>query len=489
MGTVVGQRRVLRQAATVDRSQVAVTRGVRNAVGVFLPLAVGVATGEVADGAAVAVGALFVGVTEVGAPYARRVRTMLLASALVAASTFVGRLTGQVEWLNVVFIAVWGFGAGLTYALGRTASIVGTFTTVSLLSFAVPAGLDDALLTAGLAFAGGVLETALAVAIWPLRPYGPERAATASAYEAVSDFVAAIAARAEDSERISALTSELDKARALLDDAEGRALGMTAAGEAFRTLLVQADRIYPEAVALAHLRRELPAAAAVAGRNALDVTAVALRAVAVELRGGHAAEVDDLRARLRAATETIATYSDGAGPHAAARLAAIRGQLRAAVDAALAWDRRGRSRVQRPVLRGRAWIPYDAISVLRANLTLGSSVCRHAVRLAAALAVAVAVYRIFDLPRGYWVALTVIVVLRPDFASTFSRGLQRYAGHRARCGRRDWAGRDARSWPVDACGAGGPVCGRAVRDRVRQLRGVRRRNHGVDRVLRRARRC
>ena len=32
------------------------------------------------------------------------------------------------------------------------------------------------------------------------------------------------------------------------------------------------------------------------------------------------------------------------------------------------------------------------------------------------------------LGRGYWVPLTVIFVLRPDFGATFTRGLQRYAG-------------------------------------------------------------
>ena len=41
---------------------------------------------------------------------------------------------------------------------------------------------------------------------------------------------------------------------------------------------------------------------------------------------------------------------------------------------------------------------------------------------------ATALYRIADLPRGYWVPVTVAFVLKPDFGGTFSRGVQRYAG-------------------------------------------------------------
>ena len=70
----------------------------------------------------------------------------------------------------------------------------------------------------------------------------------------------------------------------------------------------------------------------------------------------------------------------------------------------------------------------DARGVVRANLTLDSAVCRHAVRLGVATAVGVGIYRLFDIEHGYWIPLTVLFVLRPDFGSTFSRGGLRAAG-------------------------------------------------------------
>jgi uncharacterized membrane protein YccC len=43
----------------------------------------------------------------------------------------------------------------------------------------------------------------------------------------------------------------------------------------------------------------------------------------------------------------------------------------------------------------------DALTTLRANLTLRSTACRHALRLAVAVGSATAIYRVLLLPRGY----------------------------------------------------------------------------------------
>jgi uncharacterized membrane protein YccC len=432
MPAEVGERRILRLVVTVDRSQLQLPRGLRNAAGAVIPLAVGAATGEVAGGVAVAGGALLVGFAEQGASFAGRARAMLVATALVGGSTLVGTLAGEIEWLTVLLMAVWGFAAGLTLALGPAASFQGILGVLALLLSAYySGGFDDGLERAGLAIAGGLLQTGLAVAIWPLRPYRPERAAVANAYRALAAFVDAIAAGAPSEREVPKLTVQLGKARALLDDAQGRAQSTTPAGEAFRTLVVEADRAYPEVTALGHVRAGLAPSPAAAVLDALEATAAALRAIAAALGGGAPAEaeVERLRARLRSATATLAGGS-GQAPQAAARLDALRAQLRAAVDAATGWTRGhvAGSRVRQPVRRRRALLPHDALAVLRANLSLQSIAFRHGIRMGVTLAIATALYRALDLPRGYWVPLTVAFVLRADYGSTVSRGLQRYAG-------------------------------------------------------------
>jgi uncharacterized membrane protein YccC len=81
---------------------------------------------------------------------------------------------------------------------------------------------------------------------------------------------------------------------------------------------------------------------------------------------------------------------------------------------------------RRPVIDF-GWAP-DRLATLRANLALSSESCRHAMRLAVTLAVAVALSRTLSLPHHYWLPLTVMIVLKPDFSATFTRGLSRIVG-------------------------------------------------------------
>jgi uncharacterized membrane protein YccC len=73
---------------------------------------------------------------------------------------------------------------------------------------------------------------------------------------------------------------------------------------------------------------------------------------------------------------------------------------------------------------------HNTWAILRANLTFRSTAFRHAIRLGAALIIASALARLLPLPlqRGYWIPLTVLLILRPDFTSTFTRGVARFLG-------------------------------------------------------------
>lgn len=65
---------------------------------------------------------------------------------------------------------------------------------------------------------------------------------------------------------------------------------------------------------------------------------------------------------------------------------------------------------------------------LKSNLTLDSSAFRHAIRLSAAVAIASVVYHVFHYSRGYWIPMTALIVLRPEFYETFARGIARIGG-------------------------------------------------------------
>jgi fusaric acid resistance family protein len=75
------------------------------------------------------------------------------------------------------------------------------------------------------------------------------------------------------------------------------------------------------------------------------------------------------------------------------------------------------------------WSASGALAALRANLDLGSTSARHALRFGAALAAGVAAYWILGMEEhGFWIPLTILFVLRPEREETFRRLALRAVG-------------------------------------------------------------
>lgn len=370
--------RLLDAGWSFDRAGLQPVRGARYGLGVGVPLLIGVATGGLVDGVAVAVGAVLVGLTDSGAPYGRRVRSMLLAACAVACSTFVGELIGAHDVVAVIVLAAWSFAAGMCIAGGLTTYLVALLAPLAMVAAeAVPADGSDALTRALLVFAGGLVQIALVLVAWRLRPDRPERFAVARVYRALAEWV-----DGDVDDRVPVFAA-LQQARDALGDSP----------RALTTLVEIGDRTFTDLVVLRD-----------AGRRAPQATPTLMAVADVVLHPGR--RLADLprppTERLRRALEIAAT----APPRPPVRSSA-------ALLRPTATLRRG---------------PGDGVAAIRANLTIRSSALRHAVRLAATVAVADALQRSLQLPHGYWVPLTVLWLLRPDFGATFTRGLQRYAG-------------------------------------------------------------
>jgi uncharacterized membrane protein YccC len=70
----------------------------------------------------------------------------------------------------------------------------------------------------------------------------------------------------------------------------------------------------------------------------------------------------------------------------------------------------------------------SAFATLRAALSPESLIFRYAMRVAVVVSLAVALGELLDLKRGYWMTITVIVILQPYTGVTMQRALQRVAG-------------------------------------------------------------
>ncbi|HVX66210.1 MAG TPA: FUSC family protein [Bryobacteraceae bacterium] len=423
-------------ALRFDAAKINPQLAVRNTLGVIVPLAAGVAFDSVSAGLVAATGALNVCFSDSQEPYRLRARRMLSASLLVAGAVFAGGLSGADPWIAATVAGGWAFAAGMLVSLSVAAADLGSVSLVTLVVFmAVGVPPHQAAAAGALALGGGVLQTMLALAFWPVRPYAPERQALGQLYEELARMAAAPAAAGAG----PPATAEITHAHAAL-----AALNYdhSIEGERYRLLLSQAERIRIGLLLLARLRsrmeRESPEAAepAILARY-FDACAGTLARVGVSLVSGDPAggAPDSLGAAAGVAEELRATPPPPApaleAMHADAQLQmdALTGQLRAAVDLAAyatpaglaAFERRESERRPRFRLRGTA-------ATLRSNLTLESAACRHAVRLAVCVGCGTALARGLHLGRAYWLPMTIAIVLKPEFTATFSRGVLRLAG-------------------------------------------------------------
>ncbi len=238
-----------------DAAKVTPWLALRNAIGVALPLVAGVAADQLSAGLVAGTGALNVAFSDSQEPYRQRARRMLAASVLVGFAVFAGALCGRSPVIAVATAAVWAFAAGMLVALSSAAADLGTVSLVVLVVYgAFPMSPEKAVLSGLLAFGGGLLQIALAVALWPLRPYAPERRVVGELYRELAR-AAASPGRATEAPPASAQSTQAQSALATLDH--------SVEAERYRSLLSQAERMRLSLLTLARLRgrigREEPA--------------------------------------------------------------------------------------------------------------------------------------------------------------------------------------------------------------------------------------
>jgi uncharacterized membrane protein YccC len=409
----------------------------RNSIGVVLPLMVGFALNMPRGGLVVASGALNVAYSDGSDPYARRAKRMLSSSLLCAVGVLCGALSGHHNVAAVIIATVWAFAAGMFVAAGTTAGDLGVISLVILLIYAAqPLTANQALISSALALGGGLLQTALSVALWPVQRYEPERRALAAL------FLELARATEQPLNPMSPPPATIHSSRAQEALAGlGRERGVEAVR--YRALLTQAERMRLSLLMLSRLhlrmgRESLTHSSVQILDNYLKKAAQALRAIGDSLTSGMpAAAGQEILTACEAYTQRLreeaarmaATFLAAVVKDARFQMDALNGQLRAALDLAAHATPIG----QEAFAKQEAQQPWrlrfsGLLATLGANLNLQSSAFRHAVRLAAMVAIGDGLERVLPWHRSYWLPMTIVLVLKPEFTTTFSRGLLRIAG-------------------------------------------------------------
>ena len=420
-----------------DRGQVHPWMGLRNAAGIALPLALGLYFGQPSSGLVASTGALNVAAADGVDSYRNRAARMLTSSVIGAAAVFIGAWSARDPILAFVLEVLWAFAAGLVVALGTVAGDMGMISLVVFIIYRAQSMTPQHAAWAGLiALGGGLLQTGLSVAFWPLRGSQPERRAIGNFYQELGrvapippdpygappasqqstlaqEALTSLAAdHSPNAERLFLLVSQGERIRLSLF-ALGRAMvrvGREEGGELdaapIRMFLETASRWLASIGAV--LKGEQPSGSASAWHKELEDALAALR----QSQAGSAhPTLQPLLAEARFQMDALA------------------GQLRAAAEMAVSATPAGEIAFAAREARTPWYLQFSGwLATLRANLSLDSSACRHAIRLAICIAIGDIIVHSFSLPRAYWLNMTVALVLKPDFGNTFSRGVLRLAG-------------------------------------------------------------
>ena len=394
---------------------------------------------------------------DVRGDYRVRLAILLTMTVVMAGCVMAGRLTGNNVWsatLMVGALALLGSaGRHLSADYGPNLAVVSAL--LYLFALAQPGDWQAGLQTVTWVLLGCAGGLGLQLLGWFVRPQHPVRHAVAESWVAASDLMAAMRTGTGDGQlspgefatKESALRTAVDQTLKAIEAAttRRRRVFFQHLDDATQIAARLATRVSALNTALEPVRSRADFAQVA---PTLDILLQALanagRSAALTLITHRPEQFLALEVRLRRCSH-LARILDtrlAALPEAGAEVALARQML----------DQVGRlfpeigSTIQATVDHGAAQATFALRLPELSGLSLRSLsswvnpapeldpvLVRHALRIALLMMVAVAVYKWFDIPRGYWIAFTAVIVLQPDYGSTRQKAGQRMAGTLAGC--------------------------------------------------------
>jgi uncharacterized membrane protein YccC len=369
-------------------------RALRAGIAITLPVALGLVFGRPQYGAAASIGALCAALADIRGPYRSRLRRIGLAMGAGTAGFGIGATVAGHGALSLIVVVAIAVLSALTSAAGNNASLaslqllVFTILATGPIGRVLPPPLGMALFAAG----GGVLLI-LSVALWPVRPTAPEREVIAGVLRALGGLLASAGGPGAERARL-ALTGAVNAAYDTLLGARSRIGGHEATYRKLFAVLTESTPAIEAAVAL--MRSATPAPP--------ELLVATERLAQAVLTSSPPPELPPVPADGPAAPDVRALHAG-----------------LAQIAAAIASGEPGRARRPRPGWRERTGDWLESVGP-------GSAVWTHAVRLGLCVLIAELLRGLVFASRGYWIPLTVAIVLKPDFGSVFGRALLRGGG-------------------------------------------------------------
>ncbi|MEO7934350.1 MAG: FUSC family protein [Chthoniobacterales bacterium] len=428
-------------------------RGFRASVAFLIPLLICHWLGRTSDAILIAMSAQTMALPDLRGAYGMRLVILATITAAVAFAAVLGVWCGG---SLVASILAAGFLALLGGVWRHLSADYGAHLSVAsvllfLLGLSQPGTLAHGWHLAGLIFIGGAGTALLHVVFWLFRPQHPLRYAVGETWVALSDVIASMRPPLDGAVAPVGLMMEKERELRLALDRTFVILG--AAENKRRTALLQhLEEMRREVVHLAmrvtglHAAWEplmtspsfaphLPTMDSVI--KALSDTA---RSVAITLISHRSENFAATEVRIQRCLHLIHVCEEQIAPtdasdndltqlqDALGKIALILPRIDATLATTIDHGPQGMARFpsRLPDLGGKS-IRSVAVWMNPAS-QVDPVLVRHALRMALVMMGGVAVYKAFQIPHGYWIPFTMVVVLQPDFGSTRERAAQRIGG-------------------------------------------------------------
>lgn len=422
----------VREAAKFAPERPAIWLGLRTAAATAIPLLIARWIDPVAASWAPLAG-FIVALVDKGGAYRSRAAIMTSVAIGGLIAVLLGSLIAGHGILTAVVVAAGLTLCALAQAFGPSMVSVGNTIAIQLLVAAsLPCTPAEAVQrTIGFA-AGAGFAMVLGLIVWPVRVYKPGRRAVSAVYSALAQHARLLASdlgaeewRTRAVARHRGLRDQIEVARVVLAATRRGRRGETGRGERLLALIQLADQTFG---IMSGLEESLDAG------TTIDVKATAREGLYALADGLSEIATNVLVEDPPPATtptwtpsppETGSLVERTLGAHALALLGRAHDDRASAarVLATLDDDSEPLNAVvpdadPQPTLRERLHEAFDLHGV----------VARHALRVAIAVSVAMAIARGLDLSHRYWVTLTAFLLLQPQGAATRVRAVQRVIG-------------------------------------------------------------
>jgi uncharacterized membrane protein YccC len=439
---------------TVDSPHPEIAEGLRMAVGIFVPIVIGWAHNHISWGVFVALTTFWVLLCDTGGTYRAKAISMAVSSLALMAAFVVGAWASQSSTAHIFGIFVWLSVAAFLGVLGSTAAQAGLMSSTM---FVVSVALylpGEFWVRAELCGLGALWAMSLSLALWPLHAASPVFAALEISYLKLAELLEAFWSGSAAGDRpinnigfalaFDSFITQLENARTTWGAIRARRAGPSARSIQLIRLIELLDRIGGSVAALRQLvglLEESPRRAKIFRElHALTadlVTIVRTLARSIPKRGRTLDSVQ-VDAMIKKAEERLEhLFASGtneqdrrdSNPELESTARNLVKQIRKAKNLIANLESNGDEKATALDVASEAETePLRFWRTIRSNLSFESDGFRHALRLGVIGALGQTIATLLHLPRGYWITVTILFILKPNFGGTLQRAVLRLTG-------------------------------------------------------------